>query len=403
MYILLSGIILNNYTMKKIIFLLLSFAATVVFAQSVNVNGEVSEPDSDKKLLFGGYAQIEYLQPIVEGEFNNGKLDIHRLVLLMRYNFNDRISFMSEIEIEHASEIYLEQAYLNYRFYNWLQLRAGLLLIPMGIINENHEPPTFNGVLRPSIDKYIVPTTWREIGIGFTGKISQPGIRYSVYVINGVLGYKDGARLDGESGIRKGRQKGISSMVGSPSLTSRIEYYGVRNLKIGLSYFGGSTQTSLNADLSKDDMQGIDTRDSSIVDMSMWGIDARYNIHGFRFRTQYNYVSFSNTKAYNDFTDSDLGESMFGFYIEAAYNVFHAFKMIKHELIPFVRYENYNTQDGIDDLSKQNDAFHREEITAGIGWKPVYNVALKCDYQLKRTKLDQNFQGMLNLGVGVMF
>ena len=106
--------------------------------QSCDSLKERSKKADDKKFLFGGYAQIDFNQPVVNGEFNNGKLDVHRMVLLMGYRFNDKISFMSEVEIEHANEIYLEQAYLNYRFKSWLQFRAGLMLIPMGIINENH-------------------------------------------------------------------------------------------------------------------------------------------------------------------------------------------------------------------------------------------------------------------------
>ena len=95
----------------------------------------------------------------------------------------------------------------------------------MGIINENHEPPTFNGVVRPSLDYYIVPSTWREIGMGFTGNIVDLSLNYQLYVINGVASYDDGASLSGKYGIRKGRQKGISSMIGSPSYTARLEYF----------------------------------------------------------------------------------------------------------------------------------------------------------------------------------
>lgn len=362
-----------------------------------------SRSNSEKKLMIGGYAQIEYRQPIISGESNNGKLDVHRMVLLFGYRFNDKISFMSEIEVEHASEIYLEQAYINYRFKNWLQLRAGLLLIPMGIINENHEPPTFNGVVRPSLDKYIVPTTWREIGFGFTGNIREASVNYSFYVINGVVSYKDGPTLNGASGIRGGRQKGISSLVGSPSFAGRLEYFGVKSFRLGASIFSGNTQTSLNTGLSVDDQQAIDTRDSSIVGMTMIGLDARYEIEGISFRGQFNYAMFSNTLAYNTFTGSDLGEGMIGYYAEIAYNVFHGIESVSHTLTPFVRYENYNTQYGVSNEALKNEAYHREEITAGIGWKPIANVAFKADYQMIKPKSESKFSGILAVGLGLMF
>jgi len=91
---------------------------------------------------------------------------VHRLVIFIGHKFNDKLSFFSEIELEHVKEIYVEQAFLEYKLTSWMNLRGGLVLIPMGIVNEYHEPPTFNGVERPNLDKYIVPTTWREIGLG---------------------------------------------------------------------------------------------------------------------------------------------------------------------------------------------------------------------------------------------
>ena len=192
-------------------------------------------------------------------------------------------------------------------------------------------------------------------------------------------------------------------MVGSPSFTGRLEYYGLRNLKVGASAFSGSTQTSLNSGLKTDDQAAIDTRDSSIVNMTMIGVDARYDISGFSFRGQFNYASFSNTLAYNAFAGSDLGEGMIGYYIEAAYNVLNLVGSTSHQLIPFVRYENYNTQYGVSDGSIKNEAYHREEITAGLGWKPISNVALKADYQMVRTKSESSFTGILGVGVGLMF
>lgn len=393
---------LKRNIMKHVFFILLSLVMINAIGQSYERLDSASTEDS-KKLMIGGYAQIEYRQPMISGEYNNGKLDVHRMVMLLAYRFNDKISFMSEIEVEHASEIYLEQAYLNYRFKDWLQLRAGLLLIPMGIINENHEPPTFNGVIRPSLDYFIVPTTWREIGIGFTGNIREASLNYSLYVINGVVGYNGEAKLNGKYGIRKGRQKGISSIIGSPNFAARVEYFGVQSLKLGLSGYFGETQSTLNKGVPSDDQMAIDQRDSSIVNMGMLGLDARYSIAGFSFRGQFNYASFSNTEAYNAFGSTDLGSSMMGYYIEAAYNVFHSFSNIKHALTPFIRYENYDTHYSVDNTIKRNEAYHREEITAGLGWKPISNVALKADYQLIRPKSETSFTGVMSLGVGLMF
>ena len=113
-------------------------------------------------VTLGGYGEILYNQP----DNANGELDVQRLVLLFGYKFDERVQFITEIEFEHVKEVYVEQAFINYNLTEGLNLRAGLMLVPMGIINEFHEPTTFNGVERPSLDNAIVPTTWREIGIG---------------------------------------------------------------------------------------------------------------------------------------------------------------------------------------------------------------------------------------------
>jgi len=135
---------------------------------------------SDSKLTLGGYGEVHYNQPINNNQKNNGVLDVHRLVVLLGYNFNTKVQFVSEIEFEHVSEVFIEQAFLQYKLNSYLNFRAGLMLIPMGIINEFHEPTTFNGVERPAIDTRISPTTWREIGVGITGNILPASIKYQL-------------------------------------------------------------------------------------------------------------------------------------------------------------------------------------------------------------------------------
>ena len=141
-------------------------------------------------VTIGGYGEVLYNQPTNL----NGELDVQRLVMLFGYKFDDRVQFVTEIEFEHVKEVYVEQAFVNYSVANGLNIRAGLMLVPMGIVAEFHEPTTFNGVERPSMDKYIVPTTWREIGIGVAGRVDALSLRYQAYLFNGFLSH------DGEEG-----------------------------------------------------------------------------------------------------------------------------------------------------------------------------------------------------------
>lgn len=386
--------------MRKKLLLILMLAG--ISASYVNgQNAAESLLNSESKLSIGGYAQIDYNQPLSSDVHQNGKMDIHRLVMLFAYRFNDRTQFVTEIEYEHVKEVYVEQAFLNYRINPWLNFRGGLLLIPMGIINEYHEPATYNGVERPNLDSKIVPSTWREIGAGFTGNVQNLNLKYQLYVVNGFKSYDNGGILRGSDAFRKGRQKGAESIFTHPNLSAKIDYYGVPGLKLGLSGYFGETQTGLYDGISKDDNALEAKADSSVVGMSMVGLDGRYSIDGWVFRGQLNYASLSNTNQYNAFTGKDVGSELFGYYLEAGYDLLSGQKT-EQKLVPFVRYEKYNTHQAVDGIEK-NLAYDRTDITAGIGWWLAQGAVLKADMQWFGNEATDDYKTQLNLGIGIWF
>jgi hypothetical protein len=357
------------------------------------------------KTQIGGYAQIDYNQPFGDTLFQNGNFDVHRLVVFLGHKFNDRLSFFTEIELEHVKEIYVEQAFLEMKITNWMNLRGGLVLIPMGIVNEYHEPPTFNGVERPNLEKYIVPSTWREIGLGLSGNIITAAFNYQLYVVNGPLSYDNGTALfGGKSGMRSGRQKGAKSKFsGNPNLSMKVSYYGIQGLSIGLSGYFGNSQTTLYNQLDKSNPDLIAQADSSIVGINMVGIDARYRIKGFQARGVFNITHFSNTEAYNTFTGSDLGSSMIGYYVEGGYDILSALKKVEDQLIVFARYEVYNTHQSTTPEIQINNQYNRTDITTGLHYKPFNNTSFKIDYQVFSNDQDNPGIHQINLGVGVWF
>lgn len=362
----------------------------------------------DRNLVIGGYGEVHYNQSIEDNKHNNGKLDVHRLVMLFGYNFNNKTQFISEIEFEHVKEVYIEQAFLQYKLNNFIKFRGGLMLIPMGIVNEYHEPTTFNGVERALIDNYIVPTTWREIGFGVTGNIIPVSIKYQAYVMNGFNGYDGSAKLSGKNGLRKGRQKGAESYMSSPNLTGKVEYYGIRGLNLGLSGYFGNTQSTLYEGVDKDDTDAIARADSSVVGVSMLGIDARYKIKGLQLRGQFYYSGLSNTAQYNAFTapnDStlnDLGSSMIGYYAEAGYNVLRSFETDK-QLIPFVRYEFLNTHHRVESNISINPTYEKSIITTGMTLKLTRGAVIKADMQFIKPVDEDSYTKTFNAGIGIMF
>ncbi len=378
-----------------------------VFSQvTVDSNETKNNKEKSEKLTIGGYGQIDYNQPFNDTARSNGNLDVHRMVILMGYQFNDKVNFVTEIEFEHVVEVFVEQAYINYKVAEPFSIRAGLMLIPMGIINEYHEPPTYNGVERPNIDNTIIPTTWREIGAGFVGNVDKLSIKYQAYVVNGFLGYNGGGTLRGSDGFRKGRQKGAESTISSPNYSAKIDFYGISGLKIGAAAYVGKTQSTLYNGLLNSDTTGALARaDSSVVGLTMFGLDARYQYKAFQFRAQVIQATITNSDAYNTFTGKDLGSSMLGYYGEIDYDVLSIFKKeAKEKVILFGRYEFYDTHDKVAKGTDKNDSYTRTDITFGINYKVSDGAVFKADYQLLDNKAEGNTPSkQINLGVGVWF
>ncbi|MBT8308972.1 MAG: hypothetical protein HKN96_00465 [Flavobacteriaceae bacterium] len=346
-----------------------------------------------KAVTVGAYGEITYNQP----ESDNGELDIQRLVILFGYKFNDKAQFVTELEIEHVEEIFVEQAFVNYNVADNISLRGGLMLVPMGIVNEYHEPTTFNGVERPAVDNVIVPTTWREIGLGVNGRIPEASIGYQAYVFNGfkstvnedgeVIGF-----LKGSNGLRGGRQKAIKSTIDSPTFSTKIEYFGILGLRLGLSGYFGRTQAS----------DEIDDVDGSDIGVAMFGLDARYAYQRFAARGQFIYATLSDTEAYNDLSGNDLGSALQGYYGEVAYNLLSLEK--KQRLFAFLRYENYDTHANTAGTLMSNDAYNRTDVTTGLSYHIAPGVVLKGDYQFRDNALEgSNVNNRLNFGIGIWF
>jgi hypothetical protein len=282
------------------------------------------------------------------------------------------------------------------------------MLTPMGITNEYHEPNLFRGVERPLIDNYIAPTTWREIGTGFMGYILPASLKYQAYLMNGFLGYNGSPQLSG-NGLRSGRQKGAESIFSAPNFAGKVEYFGIRGLNVGASVYGGNTQSTLYNGVNKDDQAALATADSSVVGLTMLGLDARYSLKGLQLKGQYYYAEISNTEQYNRFTvkadgtPNDLGSSLTGFYIEAAYNVFRSLPNVSSELTPFIRYEKWNTQNTVEQGFTLNPAYDKKAIVTGLEWEMARGALLKADMQFVKSAAQNEFVKTFNAGVGIMF
>ena len=183
-----------------------------------------------KRTTLGGYGELHYESGDID------RLDFHRFVVTLGHRFNDRLRLHSELEFEHAligegqpGEVELEQAWLEYDFTPSTSGRAGLFLLPVGILNETHEPPTFYGVERNRVETNIIPTTWWEGGAGLSHAMEN-GLRFDGQVHGGLNVPTTGTNA---FRVRNGRQKVANSTLRSPALTGRARYTGLPGIELG--------------------------------------------------------------------------------------------------------------------------------------------------------------------------
>lgn len=289
---------------------------------------------TERGVSIGGYGEMLYshFDSTIEGGAPSDKIDqfdFLRAVMYVGYKFNDRFLFNSELEFEHAStsedgSVSVEFAYIDYLWRSQINVRGGLLLLPMGFINEMHEPTTFLGASRPETELRIIPSTWRENGAGLFGELGP--FDYRTYVVNG-LDANDFA----SSGLRGGRQKGSKAKADDFAWVGRVDYAGTPGLLIGASgYFGNSGQG-----MTDDQGNSINVRTSIVEGHVEWrwqGLELRL----LGARAELDDVAALNLGLDLPIDDS-VGEEMVGAYLQAGYDVLRWVKG-KARLIPFVRW-----------------------------------------------------------------
>jgi hypothetical protein len=347
----------------------------------------------EPKTTVGGYGELHYNEP--DGS-RRGMLDLHRFVLYLGHDFNEKLSFRSEVEIEHTKleagdpdggEVAIEQVFLEYRIHKSIGVRAGVLLPPVGLTNLYHEPPTFNGVERPNVDRVIIPTTWRESGAGIFGAPAD-GVSYQLYVLAGL----DAEGFDAMNGIRGGRQEAFESNPANPSLTGRVDYSPCLGLMLGVSFFAGNSSAD------------HDSIGSATV--SMWSGDMRYSIDRLSLKAVGAVASITDADKINAQFGKRVADRIFGYYIEGSYNILPLLcEESDEELGVFARYEKYNTQAAVTGFQSMKQ-YNRNDVVLGLTYKPTYNTALKFDYTFFNNRENNgSFKNtrQLNLGVGYYF
>ena len=295
------------------------------------------------------------------------RLDVLRAVLYAGYRFDDKFLFNSEIEVEHGNEIFVEFAYVDYQANEHLTVRGGLVLLPLGLVNEFHEPNVFLGAKRPETEQRILPATWRENGAGVLGSIGI--LNYRAYVTNGFngTGYTS-------AGLRGGRQRGIQARAANLAFSGRVDLTPTPGVTGGIGvYHGGAGQEQVVLDNVRLDL------DTTVVE-----VHAQTQIRGLDLRGLFAQASLDQagdaSRALRLAPGAPLAETMRGGYVQLGYNVLSQFN-VPLAVTPYLRYEVVDTQHRVPagftrDLSRDGTL-----KTLGVEFKPIPNVVLKTDYQ----------------------
>jgi hypothetical protein len=354
----------------------------------------------------GGYGELTLNAP------SNGDavVDMRRLVLYIGHNFNQHVRFYGELEVEHAvtsasdkGEFEVEQAFLDYVQWQSFNLRAGVIIMPVGIINQYHEPPTFNGVDRPLTDQLVIPSTWREPGAGFFGQWS--GLRYQAYAVNGF----NANGFTASTGLREGHQEAQLALGKDWGIVARVDYlmpflyrYGI-GADLGLSFYFS------NADQGQPQFKGSE---GNTVPVTLVEGDARLKFRGAELRAELASVWIGGIHRLNRALadaatpdhpfDGPVARQLLGGYVELGYNVLYPLHLkLGSQLVPFLRYEHVDTQYVVPSDLTPAPGNRQDVLTAGLVLRPIAEVAVKLDYQ--RFWTDAVSYNSYNVGLAFMF
>ena len=319
------------------------------------------------KTHLGGYGELHY------NDKENGKsdeVDNHRFVLFLEHEFTDEVRLVSEVELEHSisgegksGEVEVEQAYIEWDYANNHSATFGQFLLPVGLLNETHEPDTFYGVERNPVEKNIIPTTWWEAGVKLRGELAA-ALSYDLAVHSGLETETTGSKA---FQIRDGRQKVSKAPAEAFAYTGRIKYTGFAGLDLALA-----------VQYQEDITQGLGADEASAL---FWEGHFTYQFSGFSLRGLY-----ANWDIDGDEAESFGRDDQSGWYIEPSYR-------LNPKLGIFARYSEWDLNEG-NHIDTEID-----QIDLGLSYWLVENVVLKVDWADQSNGDGDSF----NVGLGWSF
>jgi hypothetical protein len=342
-----------------------------------SIDSSVQVPKN--RVHIGGYGEMHY-NSLTANDEDKRQLDLHRMVLFFGYDFSDSVRFVSEFEVEHTlvsggsehGAVEIEQAYVELDVFNDAQFRTGVMLMPIGIVNETHEPPTFYGTERPIIETTIIPSTWYSAGISLS-KTFDNGLSYDVLLTEG-LKTEDPTTSDDADPfyLKGGKQKASYSDAFDLAVTGRLRYRGITGLEL-------ATYGQYQPDLDQS------AEESYADSATLLGGHAIY-----QFGTLTATALFARWDVAGDAAKAAGKDVQQGGYVELSHRQNEKWGV-------FTRHSAWSEQE--DDSATQTDF--------GVNYYPHPDVVFKADYQLQNddaeSREDINSGDGFNLGMGYQF
>ena len=405
--------------------------AQTVAADSVmqHVNG--------KRLSVGGYGEVAMSRNFYsdhvsrysladehKNDPSHGRFDIPHAVIYLGYDFGKGWTMGTEIEFEHGGvgmayekedeeggeweqevekggEVELEQFWIQKSFGRWANIKAGHIVVPVGLNNAYHEPLNFFTVYRPEGENTILPSTWHQTGISFWGKTK--GWRYELQFLAGL----NSDNFTNTGWINKGPGTPTEGEIATKYGTAlRIDNYCIKGLRIGLSgYYGHAIGNSY-----PNNKDGAESKYKGVV--AIGAIDFTYNNYNWIVRGQADYGYLSDAKQLKYFTNrlnglspfhhsAFVSKNAFAYGIEAGYNIFSQIEKLRQDnqkLYLFGRYEHYNPY-ASKTKNTSYDYTNVKRMAVGINYYPVKQIVVKAEYSHRFLKSQYNNEPAINIGV----
>lgn len=331
---------------------------------------------SASKTSIGGYGELHYNNlDDQNGDNDLDQVDFHRFVLFFGHEFTDDLRFFSEFELEHSvagdgeeGEVELEQAYIEYDLNDQHRVKGGVFLVPVGILNETHEPNTFYGTERNNVENRIIPTTWWEAGVMFSGELAE-GFSYDVAAHSGL------ATTSGRNfAVRNGRQKVSEAIADDFAYTGRLKWTAIPGIELSatLQYQADIAQSVP----SQGDVGGAILFETHAViqrgDFGLRALYATWDLDG-------------------DAPEAVGADQQTGWFVELTYKISQHFGL-------FARYSEWDNQAGSNAIDSEF-----EQFDAGVNWWPHRDVVIKVDYQDQSAPSNQTERDGFNVGLGYQF